>query len=576
MRFHPWTGGDATQRGRTATAAAAKWARGRTAAALASAGPARPQLFPGPTHRAASMGKEEEEEEEAAPVVPRRHRADGDSTDQGDRPAGGFAEMTFEDGISSRPRWSEEAYGFDDDSTAAGAQGRGEAEGAGAGSVAAGAGGSERVGDGNRGKEGGRCRHPPHRRHYRPTCNDVHGIDLGSGVGPGGDIIHLGLGGFRTTFRIPAGGGGKTSTSSYAAFKMVTESGGAVEDYAGTAFLELMEMQRHDAMVMDLLSASPRISDLHSFCGMASVNELGADEMESVILTDPDENEPPPLDEAVPFAGTANGLGVLERLSLALEFARPLADLHGYRGGVLAHVDVKPDQYMRGRDGIVKLVDFNRAEVLPYLERDPGGSGAAGGDDDYCRVDVGTAPTIYRSPEELAALPIDESSDVYNYASLVAYTVLTGRWIHSVAEEGQGEGRDLVADLLLTGHRPFYDVRFRRNSYGEACLCRVLEECLDPDRSARADIFWVVRYLEEALERQAELDSRGMGGADGVGEWARYVYRGDRIRSERFVAGGMADPADSVWVRRQVRLGEREDGDSYEDEDDDGEGEEEY
>ena len=62
----------------------------------------------------------------------------------------------------------------------------------------------------------------------------------------------------------------------------------------------------------------------------------------------------------------------------------------------------------------------------------------------------------------------------------------------------------------------------------------------------------------------------------GVGVWARYVYRGDRIRSERFVAGGMADPADSVWVRRQVRLGEREDGDSYEDEDDDGEGEEEY
>jgi tRNA-binding EMAP/Myf-like protein len=45
---------------------------------------------------------------------------------------------------------------------------------------------------------------------------------------------------------------------------------------------------------------------------------------------------------------------------------KPLADMDGSQFGVIVNVDVKPDQFRRGIDGVLKLTDLNRANMLLY------------------------------------------------------------------------------------------------------------------------------------------------------------------------------------------------------------------
>jgi hypothetical protein len=50
-----------------------------------------------------------------------------------------------------------------------------------------------------------------------------------------------------------------------------------------------------------------------------------------------------------------NNLTAVEKLDMALVMAESLADIHGYKGGVIAHGDVHPDQWLRSSTGQVKL-----------------------------------------------------------------------------------------------------------------------------------------------------------------------------------------------------------------------------
>ena len=55
-----------------------------------------------------------------------------------------------------------------------------------------------------------------------------------------------------------------------------------------------------------------------------------------------------------------------EKLEMALQMAKGLAAMHGYKDGIIAHVDIQVGQFFKGKDGLVKIVDYNRAEVLLY------------------------------------------------------------------------------------------------------------------------------------------------------------------------------------------------------------------
>jgi hypothetical protein len=61
-----------------------------------------------------------------------------------------------------------------------------------------------------------------------------------------------------------------------------------------------------------------------------------------------------------------NQFEVSEKLQLALEMAESIAELHGFKDGVIVHDDVQLCQWLRNDQGKLKLGDFNRARVLQW------------------------------------------------------------------------------------------------------------------------------------------------------------------------------------------------------------------
>jgi hypothetical protein len=134
---------------------------------------------------------------------------------------------------------------------------------------------------------------------------------------------------------------------------------------------------RKDAMVMELLTHSPRIANIYSFCALSSIIEYAPGNIEKYVMPTKgykktDGDDPTPV----------NKLDGVEKLRMALEMAKGIATMHGNSDGVIANVDVQIGQFCRGKDGLVKILDFNRAEVMLYDEEQG----------EYCRLENGEPP----------------------------------------------------------------------------------------------------------------------------------------------------------------------------------------
>jgi serine/threonine protein kinase len=224
---------------------------------------------------------------------------------------------------------------------------------------------------------------------------------------------------------------------------------------------ELLEMIRIDAMSMDLLSDSKRILDIYGHCGT------------SVFVAAMDG---PPLPE---YIENLTALNAEVKLFIALEMAKSIADLHGYRGGPIVHGDIQYLQWLFDENLNVILIDFNRAEPLLWDEESQ----------TYCKYFVGGALGNVRSPEEYINEIVDEKIDVYSYGVAI-YTMLTGK------EPFWDDNID-IKEELLAGITPVIDIEIRNSSDTEAMLSRVIDECFEIDPEKRIDIFTVVSMLQD-------------------------------------------------------------------------------
>jgi eukaryotic-like serine/threonine-protein kinase len=123
-------------------------------------------------------------------------------------------------------------------------------------------------------------------------------------------------------------------------------------------------------------------------------------------------------------------------LDIALQIARGLAAAHAVG---IVHRDVKPENVMVRRDGLVKVLDFGVALSPPRPLADPG---------------MGTTPgeligTVgYMSPEQARGLPVDARTDVWSLG-VVLYELATGESPFSGATPAgrQADAAELAADL---------------------------------------------------------------------------------------------------------------------------------
>jgi serine/threonine protein kinase len=183
-----------------------------------------------------------------------------------------------------------------------------------------------------------------------------------------------------------------------------------------------------------------------------------------------------------------NNLTAEEKLDMALDMAESIADLHGFEGGVIVHGDIKVDhQWLRARNGKIKLNDFNLGHILdwnPIKQR-------------YCNFDGGTFVAPLKSPEELSGSSQSETVDIWGRGHTI-YGLLTG--LYPYYDEFSKKDKALVLDAIMKGMKPFVDDRYRTRSFIESRLVEIMEKCWDKDPDERVDIFTIVHHLRQTKQ----------------------------------------------------------------------------
>lgn len=175
-----------------------------------------------------------------------------------------------------------------------------------------------------------------------------------------------------------------------------------------------------------------------------------------------------------------NKLDIDAKLEISLQMAEALADLHGFKDGVIIHDDIQLPQFLFSGQNKVKLNDFNRGEAMLFNEKTG----------NYCRYRNGAGGGDWRAPEEYADERLNEKIDVWSFGNNV-YSVLTGLWVfHSIDSYKE------IKKAILRGERTIIDPVYRSRSYVEAKLVEIIEKCWITEPDERPSIFEIVSDLK--------------------------------------------------------------------------------
>ena len=186
---------------------------------------------------------------------------------------------------------------------------------------------------------------------------------------------------------------------------------------------------------------------------------------------------------------------LLEVLEIGIQVASALSAAHA--AGII-HRDIKPDNIMLRRDGLVKVVDFGIAKLGEQQET---GSQTAQLHVTAPGTVVGTAP--YMSPEQIRGTVLDARTDIWSLG-VVLYQMVAGCLPFA--------GRTIpetVAEILKT--EPPSLTRYAPDTPAE--LERIVMKALCKDQEVRyqgvKDLQLDLKTLKQRLEFEAELERSG-------------------------------------------------------------------
>ena len=183
-----------------------------------------------------------------------------------------------------------------------------------------------------------------------------------------------------------------------------------------------------------------------------------------------------------------------EILEIATQVASGLAAAHA--AGIV-HRDIKPDNIMRRRDGLVKLLDFGIAKLL----EPPADSESSSA---LMQTETGTlvGTVSYMSPEQARGLPIDERSDIWSFG-VVLYQMVARRLPFAGATR-----IDTMVKILEREPEALFPGDDRELPPELLSLSRLITRALQKDRADRYQT--ANELLEELKLIRRQLESAGL------------------------------------------------------------------
>lgn len=254
-----------------------------------------------------------------------------------------------------------------------------------------------------------------------------------------------------------------------------------------------LEKVRNEALIMELLTSSPRITRAYGHCAFSLAVEPAVDSISNSIIPyyKDFQNYPGVLPQQnldyEPELRYFNNHTAVEKLAMALVIAESLAEIHGLPTGPLMLGDVALDQWLITRDdGRIVLNDFDNSVFLGWRMEEQRYS-------PFYSTHVGG----YKAPEEVVGDFLDERTDMWKVGDLI-YGLLTG--LQPYYDDLHQEQPDLLDIKIRAGIPPFIDPRFKDQSYIEGRLVDIMMQCFQKDPADRVDIFTVVAWLRETQQ----------------------------------------------------------------------------
>jgi serine/threonine protein kinase/TPR repeat protein len=247
-----------------------------------------------------------------------------------------------------------------------------------------------------------------------------------------------------------------------------------------------------------------------------------------------------------------------EAIDIAIQVASALWATHNV--GII-HRDIKPDNIMLRRDGIVKVLDFGLAKLT--RERQTSETDSLAPTQNFINTGVGIVmgTAHYMSPEQARGLDVDARTDIWSLGC-VLYEIIAGR----PAFPGQ-TALDIMSGIIQREPEPLA----QHLPDGPRELDRIVSRALRKDREERyqtvKDLLTDLKDLKRALDTQSHrtIVSRASGevSAESVPEKSIAVLYFENMNSEKdsdyFCAGMTEDIITDLSKIKELKVVSRTD-----------------